>query len=288
MLTIKKILLPVDFPIGPPGIFHQAATLARHFYSEMVMLHVVTPRSQAAGVPQDTSQSTGWNLLTEIIKEAQKQQDQALEAELRDLTIRSVLGGGDPAWTIVNTSEKEKADLIMMPSYGSTFEQFLLGSVAAKVLSRAECPVWTGAHAEGSQVQKFAVHNILCAVDLGPRSKDVLSWAAPLAAEFGARLTLAHITASVEFWGPGGLYVNQEWKTALVDDASQRMAKLQQETGIKGEVFIGSGDVPKGLSQAAAETKADLLVTGCYPYGTHLRTHGYAIICAVPIPILNI
>jgi nucleotide-binding universal stress UspA family protein len=175
-----------------------------------------------------------------------------------------------------------------MPSYGSTFEQFLLGSVAAKVLSRAERPVWTGAHVEGSQVQKFAVNNILCAVDLGPRSKDVLPWAAPLAAEFGARLTLAHITGSVEFWGPGGLYVNQEWKTALVDDASRRLAKLQQETGIKGEIFIGSGDVPKGLSQAATKPKADLLVTGCYPYGTHLRTHGYAIICAVPIPILNI
>jgi len=288
MLTIKKILLPVDFPIGALDIFHQAATLARHFHSEIVLLHVVTPQSLAAGVPQDTSQSTQWNLLTEIMKEARKQQDQSLEGELRSLTIRSMLSGGDPAWAIVNTSEEEKADLIMMPSYGSTFEEFLLGSVAAKVLSRAECPVWTGAHAEGLKVRNFAVHSILCALDLGIRSRDVLSWAAPLAAEFGARLTLAHITASVEFWGPGGLYVNQEWKRALVDDASQRMAKLQQETGIKGEVFIGSGDLPIGLSHAAAETKADLLVTGCYPYGTHLRTHGYAIISAVPVPILNI
>ena len=38
------------------------------------------------------------------------------------------------------------------------------------------------------------------------------------------------------------------------------------------------------IQQAATQTKADLLVTGCYPYGTHLQTHGYAIICAVPIP----
>jgi hypothetical protein len=92
----------------------------------------------------------------------------------------------------------------------------------------------------------------------------------------------------VEFWGPGGNYVDQEWKKALVDDASQRIAKLQQDTGIKADVFIGSGDVPKVLSQAATQAKADLLVTGCYPYGTNLRTHGYAIICAVPIPVLSI
>jgi len=29
-------------------------------------------------------------------------------------------------------------------------------------------------------------------------------------------------------------------------------------------------------------------VTGCYPYGGNLRTHGYAIICAVSIPVLSV
>jgi nucleotide-binding universal stress UspA family protein len=35
--------------------------------------------------------------------------------------------------------------------------------------------------------------------------------------------------------------------------------------GVKAEVFIGSGDVPKVLGDAARQTEADLLVTGCYP-----------------------
>jgi hypothetical protein len=42
------------------------------------------------------------------------------------------------------------------------------------------------------------------------------------------------------------------------------------------------------LCEAAKQTKADLLVTGCYPYGGRLRTHGYAIICAVSIPVLSV
>ena len=288
MLNIKKILLPVDFPITSLDVIHQAAILARHFHSEIVMLHVATPQSHAAGVPDDSSELGGWDLLAEIIKEAKKQQDQALGPELDALTIRRVVVDGDPAWAIVRMAEEEEADLIMMPSHGATAERFLLGSVAAKVLSRAECPIWTGAHVEQAPVRKFALRNVLCAVDLGPRSNEAVSWAAPLAAEFDARLTLAHVTASVEFWGPGGSYVDQKWKKALVDDASQRIAKLQQDTGIKADVFIGSGDVPKVLSQAATQTKADLLVTGCYPYGSHLRTHGYAIICAVPVPVLSV
>ena len=288
MLKIKKILLPVDFPIASLGVIHQAAKLARHFHCEIVMLHVVTARSQVAGVPEDDSQLARWHLLTEIIREAEKQQDQSLQAELDGLTIRSMLVKGDPAWAIVQIAEEEKADLIMMPSHGSTFEQFLLGSVTARVLSKTERPVWTGAHVDGSPVQRFEIRNVLCAVDLGPRSHAAVSWAAPMAAEFGARLTLAHVTATVEIWGPGGSYVKQDWKEEFVDDASQRIAKLQQDTGIKADIFIGSGDVPKVLSQVAKQTNADLLVTGCNPYGSHLRTDGYAIICAVGIPVLNV
>jgi len=96
-----------------------------------------------------------------------------------------------------------------------------------------------------------------------------------------------HVTPSVELWGPGGNYVNPKFKEQLVGDASRRIAKLQKAAGIKADVFIGSGDVPAVLRHAVEQTNADLLVTGCRPYGLHLRTHGYAIICAVPIPVLS-
>jgi len=175
-----------------------------------------------------------------------------------------------------------------MPSHGDTFNQFLLGSVTGKVLHGAECPVWTGAHIEESPTKKFKIRNVLCAVDFKPHSHKTLMWTAQLADEFDARLTLVHVTASVEFWGPGGSYVNPEWKEALVGFASQQIAELQQNAGVKAEVFIGSGDVPKVLNQAVTETKADLLVIGSRPYGGHLRTHGYAIICAVPVPVLSV
>jgi nucleotide-binding universal stress UspA family protein len=288
MLNIEKILLPVDFPNPSLRVVHQAAALAHHFHSEIVMLHVVTARSHAAGVPEDGPELAAWDMLAEMVKGAQNNLDQSLGPELEGLVIRRVLLKGDPARAIVQTTQVEKADMIMMPSHGYTFNQFLLGSVTAKVLHGTECPVWTGAHAEESTVQEFAIRNVLCAVDLGPRSHQTVSWAAQMAAEFGACLTLVHVTASAEIWAPGGSYVNPKWKEQLVGDASQHLAELQQDMGIKADVLIGSGDVPKVLSQAAKQTKADLLVSGCYPYGGNLRIHGYAIICAVPIPVLSV
>jgi nucleotide-binding universal stress UspA family protein len=288
MLSIKKILLPVDFPNTSLPVVHQAATLAHHFHSEIVMLHVATAQSHAAGVPQDAPKFANWDLLAEVVREAEKNQDQSLGAELKGLAIRRVLLKGEPVQAILQTAQVEKADLIVMPSHGYAFNKFLLGSVTAKVLYGTECPVWTGAHVEESPTQEFAIRNVLCAVELGPRSSEVVSWAAQIAAEFGAHLTLAHVTASVEIWGPGGNYASPRWQQELVSDATQQLAQLQKDTGVKADVFIGSGDVPKVLSQAVKQTKADLLVTECYPYGGNLRIHGYAIICAVPIPVLSV
>jgi Universal stress protein family len=51
MLKIKKILLPLDLEetVLPVVVVHQAAVLAHHFQSEILVLHVVTPLTYIAG-----------------------------------------------------------------------------------------------------------------------------------------------------------------------------------------------------------------------------------------------
>jgi len=103
MLNIEKILLPVDFPNPSLRVVHQAAALAHHFHSEIVMLHVVTARSHAAGVPEDGPELAAWDMLAEMVKGAQNNLDQSLGPELEGLVIRRVLLKGDPARAIVQT-----------------------------------------------------------------------------------------------------------------------------------------------------------------------------------------
>ncbi|HTZ16952.1 MAG TPA: universal stress protein [Dissulfurispiraceae bacterium] len=287
MMNIKKILLPVDFPDPSLNVIHQAAAFASHFHSEIILLHVVTALSRTALAKEYGTELEGLDILDVMIAEAERKADRSLDAELEGLAIRSIMDKGDAAWSIVQTAQEEKADLIMMPSFGHTFSQFLLGSVTAKVIQGTECPVWTDAHIEKLSVRQLALRHILCAVDFTTYNQRAVSWAVQLASEFGARLTLVHVTPGVELWGPGGNYVNKEFKDEYVDYASRQMAEFKKEMGIKADVLIGSGDVPMVLGQAVRQTDADLLVTGCRPYGLHLRTHGYAIICAVPIPVLS-
>jgi nucleotide-binding universal stress UspA family protein len=126
-------------------------------------------------------------------------------------------------------------------------------------------------------------------VDLGPHSRNTVSHAAQLAADFGARLTLVHVTPAAEAYGPGGYHVVAEWQEALVGYASEGMTRLQQELHTSAEVIIENGKVSERLNFAAEQTKSDLLVLGRKPPGGHLGDNGggYAIIRDARIAVLS-
>ena len=288
---MNKILLPVDFSSTSLRVVHQAAFLARHFHSEIILLHVVTPLSYPAGALESGHELTVRDLHAEIVKRAQKDLDESLRPELDAIAVKRLLLRGDPAREIAQTARDEKVDLIVMSTHGhGVFYRFLLGSVAAKVLHDSDCPVWTDAHLEEAPAREFTIRNVLCAVDLSHHSRNTVSRAAQMAAEFGARLTLVHITAGVEIYGPGGSHVLPEWKEALVDYATKEIAKIQEDVGTKAEVIIDSGDAHELLNRAAQEARADLLVIGHMPSGGHLGTNGsgYAIIRESHIPVLSV
>src|SRR5687767_7498773 len=56
--------------------------------------------------------------------------------------ITESVEAGIPHLSIVKKAEEENADLIVMSTHGRTgIEQLMLGSVTAKVVARASCPV---------------------------------------------------------------------------------------------------------------------------------------------------
>jgi nucleotide-binding universal stress UspA family protein len=287
---MNKILLPVDFSNTSLRVVHQAAFLARHFHSEIILLHVVAPMSYPVGILEIGYELTG-DLHAGIMKRAQRNLDQSLRSELDTIAVKRLLLRGDPAREIAQTARDEKVDLIVMSTHGhGVFYRFLLGSVAAKVLHDSDCPVWTDAHLEEAPVREFTIRNVLCAVDLNYHSRNTVSRAAEMAAAVDATLTLVHVTAGAEIYGPGGSHVDPVWKETIVGFAAKEIANLQQDVGTKANVIIDSGNVLELLNRAAEETKADLLVIGHMPSGGHLGANGsgYAIIRESHIPVLNV
>jgi nucleotide-binding universal stress UspA family protein len=225
-----------------------------------------------------------------IVQRAQKDLDRPLP-ELDGITVTRILLRGDPAREIVETARGRNVGLIAMSTHGhGPFYRLLLGSVTAKVLHESQCPVWTGAHLEEPPAHEFQIRHILCSVDLSPHSRHTASLAAGMAAAVDARLTLVHITAGVENYGPGGPWVDPAWKDAIVGSAAEEIARLQQDVGTNAEVIIDSGNVLELLNRAAEQTKADVLTIGHIPGRSHLgdNGNGYGIIRGSRIPVMSV
>jgi nucleotide-binding universal stress UspA family protein len=287
MMNIREILVPVDFSGASAAATRQAAALARHFHAELAMLRVQSPLRYVAGGLEGVYMGP---IPEELAEQERKQLDGFLASELDDLSVRRVMAEGDAAQRIVEFAQAEKVGLIVMPTHGyGPFRRFILGSVTAKVLHDAQCPVWTGTHlSEAPVTDGLTIASVLCAVDLSPHSRQTLGWAAQVAAEFGAHLTVLHAVPPLELAGPGARYYNPEWAEAMRAQALDGIAKLQQELGTKADAAVESGDAPYVARLAAERAHTDLLVIGRSPSGGRLRTNAYAIIRESPCPVLSV
>jgi len=284
MFTLQKLLVPVVSADTSRHVVLQASWFARRFHAEIILLHVVTPFSYPAGFLESGHQMTERDAHAQVFERAQEDLER-LRPELDGIAVTPLLLRGNPGTEIVETARDRHVDLILMSTGGVA-----LGSVTAKVLRESHCPVWTGVHLEDAVTREFSMRHILCSVDLSPHSRHTASLAAHMAAAVDAKLTLVHVTAGVESFGPGGFYVDPVWKEKLFRSANEQIAQLQQEAGTNAEVIIDSGNVPQSLNRAAERTKADVLVIGHFPGRSHLGDNGegYGIIRESRIPVMSL
>ena len=287
MKSLAKVLLPVDFSERSLGAARYAKILADHFHSELTLLHVLAPPHYEFGALE-----IGGSMLSELYENRSAQVEKELQTflvdELHGVEAKRVVLEGDPARRIVEYAHAENTDLIVMPTHGyGPFRQFILGSITAKVLHDADCPVWTGVHLEEAPPEPaISFRHILCAIDLGPQSCKTLEWAASLQKEFGARMTVIHVTT---YTPP--MATDAQWQLDMERAAREDLARLQQREGIEAELRIEAGDPPKQICHVAAEQKADLVVIGRGSAGGvfgRLRTNAYAIIRQSPCPVVSV
>jgi nucleotide-binding universal stress UspA family protein len=290
MFPFTKILLPVDFSARSADLVRTAAALAERFGAKPTLLHVLSPEfpshlahSQASSL-HDVSLSAR--------QDAEGKLEELAASELHHGSVDRVLLEGDVAANIVDYARSENFDLIMMPTHGhGLFRRLLLGSITAKVLHDANCPVWTAVHtaATASGSHSAAIRRIACAIDLGPDASRLLYWAKRISEAFGAALSTIHVVVSLdprleEF------YLSSEWRGYLIGRARSRLADLQAASGVEAESHIEIGPVPHAVADAAREAQADLLIIGRGQEGLTGRLAGnaYAIIRESPCPVLSV
>jgi nucleotide-binding universal stress UspA family protein len=136
----KKILVPLDGSEIAKKALDQAEKLAKVFESEIVLFQVV-PFMPIYGSPE---------LVTPlIIDEKQKElaekylSDLAEDLQMKGFKVKAVVRTGQQvAVEIIDFAKEDGVDLIVMCTHGrSGITRWVLGSIALKVLTRAETPI---------------------------------------------------------------------------------------------------------------------------------------------------
>ena len=291
MPALSTILAPVVFSAQCEDAARHAAALACRFQSELVLLHVYVPPWAAVASPEGYATPPLFDIESTLAR-IRLQLDCFLREELKGIRVRTEIYDGDPAMAITEFAREESCDLIVMPTHGyGPFRRFLLGSVTAKVLHDACCPVLTGPHLERPSASAApSFHRILCAIDLGPHTREVIEWADWMAAGFGSEVTFLHVLAGVQTH-LDGIYFDPQWRSDMAAAARDRFAAIQSGTGTHHELHIESGSVPDAVRDAAESVGANLLVIGrghAHRLLGRLRANAYAILRESPCPVLTI
>lgn len=294
MLKLDKILVPIDFSERSRIATLDAAKLARRCRSKVTLLYVnelavVHPTTGPLGFGVSPAKAAA--VEAGIISRRRQELDTFGVAELDKVSVKRLVCSGDPAKVIVDHAHSAGMDLILMPTHGrGSFRRLLLGSVTAKVLHDAECPVWTGTHVGDAPAPRPSeVHHVMCGVNFGPQSAKAVRWAADFAAEFGAKLTVVHAVLG----SPPNLperYMFQ-WHGEAIGGAEERLRALLLASDAEADVLIVDGETPAALGAAVRQQGAGLLVIGrsCVPgRDGRLGSDAYGIICHAACPVVSI
>jgi nucleotide-binding universal stress UspA family protein len=267
MPTFHSILFPVDFS----DRCVRAAAQVRVW-------------SQSLGVPvrvlHASSGDTG----------AAEQRLQAwVHEQLPGVTVAHAIAGWPPADAIL--AEATKGRLIMMPTHGEgRFRGMLVGSVTAKVLHDAPCPVWTAAHAATARPLRAgkAPVRIVCGIDTTDAAPGLITFARELAGQFGASLTLVHAMPAVDddSRNRGEKAVRRYW----VERALKELAPLLKKARAAEPVMRG-GPIADVLAEVAREQTAGLMIIGRGHANKklgRLRTHSLSIVAKSPCPVISV
>ncbi len=142
-LTIKKILVPIDFSDYSKSALKYSQEFSKYFDAEIILIYVIEPMIY----PPDFSmgQIAIPSIDIELDKRAKEELEKLKHNEISpDVKSQIVIKTGKPFVEIIQTASELDVDLIIIATHGHTgVEHILFGSTTEKVVRKAPCPVLT-------------------------------------------------------------------------------------------------------------------------------------------------
>lgn len=257
MLSISKILVPVDFSDRCLGMMPYVRAFSERYGAEVILLHVVDPVyviPDTGIAPPAILPKPQW-----LFNERTAELETFASAEVAGLPVRRLIYEGDPEIQIAATAQEERVDLLIMATHGrGVFRRFLIGSVTAKVLHDVDCAVLTGTHAqEHAHTNPANISNVVCSLGLTQQKERILAAAVSVAEVFAARLRFVHVVPSLD----PKLRESSDLSDLMKEIVNAEIANISSISGLQDpEVSVEEGELADSVCRFAKASGADLVV----------------------------
>jgi nucleotide-binding universal stress UspA family protein len=273
-LTIRRILVPIDFSPESLKALRYAKRLGERFHAKLHLVHVVTPPLVLFPQPQ---QLLSPNFTEEMARNAIDRLEKiatefSLSSARRQYTVRI----GAPVGEISEAARITRAELIAIGTRGYTgLKRAFLGSTTESVVRNAPCPLLVvrekerGAPNQRSRNAALQVRKILVPLDFSEASRLGLEYALAFAQEFHATVVLFHSVFVTEYLS-GNAYTARYIPAPIAtqtDYARAEMEKLREAIARKGgevETKLALGSPVEQIAKYVTKAGVDLIITSTH------------------------
>ena len=262
----SHILAPVDFSKPCLHGLAAAVSLARRSGAKLTLLHVVKHLPHGSHVVLDAA-----GLRQEWERPAREKLADFVQTHVpTDVPVQQVVREGKPFDVIVREAAEQGCDLIVTATHGYTgLAHVLIGSTAERIVQHAACPVLVVRGRGETHAAELAPRWILVPTDFSENSRRAFPLASALAAEFGAKIILAHVKPGIPMTGEIPLNFTQQQIDAIHAQAETRLRKFRSEhfgEELDTTTLVLEGEAHQCLVKAIASDDPGLIV---------IATHGH-------------
>jgi len=287
-MSIKNILVPVDF--SPPSrlAVNHAISLARIFRAKLTLMHVVeAPSGFARPVTAETAV-----IARDHGAQAVRMMSALVGSEDQDdLDLQIVTRSGNIRAQILSVIDEQSADVVVMGTHGrGLFGRWFIGSITEGLLRNTSIPILTVCRA----TKPVSLTRILFATDLWESSTETFDYVLELARASQSELTILHVLDKQNLtYGDTEMFVytgepNLEEAKAKLSQFVARAAEKE----VKAEAIAVEGVAAEEVLKAADRSEADLIVVTVQKKGfverVLLGTTAEFVIREANVPVLSI
>ena len=281
MVTLKRLLVPLDGSRLAECVLPSALSLAVHLEARLTLLYVMERAAQPTvhGDRHLTNTREADEYLAEIASRF-RAADVAVDAHVHPNEE------GDVAKSIIDHAADLGTDLIILSTHGGGgARRVLFGSVAQQVLRRGPKPVFLVRPPEGlpaASPDAFDLRRLLVPLDGSPPSESSLPISAVLAKAYNAEVCLVRIVptlatvsgerASTALLVPTATAASLDLEEVEAKRHLQLIVSQFRADGVRVSAFVGRGDPAQGVLDEASRGDAELIV---------IATHGRSGLDAV-------